>query len=156
MPAIDPEARLTELGITLPTPTKPVAAYIPARRAGNLLYISGQIPMKDGQMIAKGAVPSEVSIEKAQECARQCVLNGLAAAKAELGSLGKIKQVVRVGAFVCSDRGFYEQPKVANGASELLVSIFGDAGRHARAAVGSVALPLGAAVEVEFLFEVKD
>jgi len=153
MTAIDPEARLTELGITLPTPAKPVAAYIPARRAGSLLYISGQIPMKDGQMIAKGAVPSEVSIEKAQECARQCVLNGLAAAKAELGSLSKIKQVVRVGAFVCSDRGFYEQPKVANGASELLVSIFGDAGRHARAAVGSVALPLGAPVEVEFLFE---
>lgn len=156
MTAIDPEARLTELGITLPTPAKPVAAYIPARRAGNLLYISGQIPMKDGQMIAKGAVPSEVSIETAQECARQCVLNGLAAAKAELGSLSKIKQVVRVGAFVCSDRGFYEQPKVANGASELLVSIFGDAGRHVRAAVGSVALPLGAPIEVELLFEVKD
>ncbi len=156
MSAIDPEARLAELGITLPTPAKPVAAYIPARRAGNLLYISGQIPTKDGQMIAKGAVPSEVSIEKAQECARQCVLNGLAAAKAELGSLSKIRQVVRVGAFVCSDRGFYEQPKVANGASELLVAIFGDAGRHARAAVGSVALPLGAPIEVELLFEVKD
>lgn len=153
-PAFDPEARLAELGIALPTPAKPVAAYIPTRRAGSLLFVSGQIPVKDGQMIAKGAVPGEVSIEKAQECARQCVLNGLAAAKAELGSLNKIKQVIRVGVFVCSDRGFYEQPKVANGASELLVSILGDAGRHARAAVGSVALPLGAPVEVEFVFEV--
>ena len=155
MSAIDLEARLTELGITLPTPPKPVAAYIPCRRAGNLLYVSGQIPMRDGQMIAKGAVPSEVSIETAIECARQCVINGLANVKAELGSLSKVKQVVRVGAFVCSDRGFTEQPKVANGASELLVAVFGDAGRHARAAVGSVALPLGAAVEVEFLLEVN-
>lgn len=154
MTAIDPEARLVELGITLPTPPKPVAAYIPCQRTGNLLYISGQIPMRNGQMIAKGAVPSEVSIEKAIECARQCVINGLANAKAELGSLAKVKQVVRVGAFVCSDRGFTEQPKVANGASELLVAVFGDAGRHARAAVGSIALPLGAPVEVEFLFEV--
>ena len=155
MPAIDPEARLTELGITLPTPPKPVAAYIPCRRTGNLLFISGQIPIRDGQLIAKGAVPSEVSIEKAIECARQCVINGLANAKAELGSLSKVKQVVRVGAFVCSDRGFYEQPKIANGASELLVAVFGEAGKHARAAVGSVALPLGAAVEVEFVVEVN-
>ncbi len=154
-PAIDPEARLAELGITLPTPYRPVAAYIPCRRAGNLLFIAGQVPLKDGQMIAKGAVPSEVSLEQALECARQCVLNGLAVAKAELGSLNKIKQVVRVGAFVCSDRGFYDQPKVANGASELLVAIFGEAGKHARAAVGSVALPLGAPVEVEFLVEVE-
>jgi enamine deaminase RidA (YjgF/YER057c/UK114 family) len=105
--------------------------------------------------MAKGSVPGQVSIEKAQECARHCVLNGLAAAKFELGSLEKIKQVVRVGVFVCSEPGFIEQPKVANGASELLVSIFGDAGRHARAAVGSIALPLGAPVEVEFVFEVE-
>lgn len=155
MTRIDPEARILELGLVLPAPTKPVAAYIPCRRAGSLLFVSGQIPMRDGQMIAKGSVPGHVSIEKAHECARQCVLNGLAAARAELGTLAKVKQVIRVGAFVCSEPGFTDQPKVANGASELLVSIFGDAGRHARAAVGSIALPLGAPVEVEFLFEVE-
>jgi enamine deaminase RidA (YjgF/YER057c/UK114 family) len=154
MSRIDTESRLTELGLTLPTPPKPVAAYIPCRRAAGLLFVSGQIPMWGGTLMATGPVPSKVSLEKAQECARQCVLNGLAAAKMELGTLEKIKQVVRVGVFVCSDPGFTEQPKVANGASELLVSIFGDAGRHARAAVGSVALPLGAPVEVEFVFEV--
>lgn len=154
MSRIDTESRLAELGLQLPTPPKPVAAYIPCRRTGNLLFVSGQIPMWGGNLMAGGPVPSKVSVEKAQECARQCVLNGLAAAKMELGSLEKIKQVVRVGVFVCSDAGFTEQPKVANGASELLVAIFGEAGRHARAAVGSVALPLGAPVEVEFLFEV--
>lgn len=154
MSRIDTESRLTELGLTLPTPPKPVAAYIPCRKAGNLLFVSGQIPLWGGELMARGAVPAQVSIERAQECARQCVLNGLAAAKAELGTLEKVKQVVRVGVFVCSEPGFTDQPKVANGASELLVSIFGEAGRHARAAVGSVALPLGAPVEVEFVFEV--
>ena len=111
--------------------------------------------MRDGQLIAKGSVPGQVSLEVAQECARQCVLNGLAAVKAAVGSLGEVKQVVRVGVFVCSEAGFHDQPKVANGASELLVQVFGDAGKHARAAVGSIALPLGAPVEVEFLFEVQ-
>lgn len=155
MSRIDPEARLTELGLKLPSPSKPVAAYIPCRRAGSLLFVSGQVPFRDGQLIAKGVVPGQVSIETAQECGRQCVLNGLAAAKAELGTLSSIRQVVRVGVFVCSEAGFFDQPKVANGASELLVQVFGDAGRHARAAVGSIALPLGAPVEVEFLFEVE-
>lgn len=155
MSRIDTESRLTELGLKLPGAPKPVAAYIPCRRVGNLLFVSGQIPLWGGEMMAKGSVPGQVSIERAQECARQCVLNGLAVAKAELGSLDTIKQVVRVGVFVCSEVGFTEQPKVANGASDLLVSIFGDAGRHARAAVGSVALPLGAPVEVEFLFEIS-
>lgn len=152
----DPEAILASLGLTLPPASKPVAAYIPSKRVGNLLYISGQIPMKDGQMIAKGSLPNQVSMELAHQCTVQCVLNGLAAAKSALGSLSKIKQVVRVGAFVCSEPGFTEQPKVANSASELLVQIFGEAGKHCRAAVGNVALPLGAPVEVEFLFEVQD
>lgn len=147
------ESKLIAAGFKLPEPAKPVAAYIPSRRAGNLLYISGQVPFRDGQLIAKGSVPDTVSIETAQECARQCVLNGLAAVKAAAGSLDAVKQVVRVGVFVCCPAGFTEQPKVANGASELLVQVFGDAGRHARAAVGSIALPLGAPVEVEFLFE---
>jgi enamine deaminase RidA (YjgF/YER057c/UK114 family) len=149
-----PDARLAELGLQLPEPAKPVAAYIPTRRAGNLLYISGQIPVRAGKLLAEGPIPSRVSPEQARDCARQCVLNGLAAAKASLGSLSAIRQVVRVGVFVCSDPGFTAQPQIANGASELLVEIFGEAGRHARAAVGSIALPLGAPVEVEFLFEV--
>lgn len=148
------EARLAEIGLTLPSPPTPVAAYIPFRRAGNLLFVSGQIPIKDGRLIAKGSLPGEVSLEQAQACARQCVLNGLAVARSALSSLNHIRQVVRIGCFVASQAGFYDQPRVANGASELLVEIFGDAGRHARAAVGSIALPLGAPVEVEFLFEV--
>lgn len=152
----DPEAALTALGLSLPPATKPVAAYIPTRRSGNLVFVSGQVPLRDGQLIAKGSIPTQVSIEKAQECARQCVLNGLAAIKAEIGSLAKIRRFIRVGVFVCSEAGFYDQPKVANGASELLVSLFGPDGQHARAAVGSIALPLGSPVEVEFTVEVAD
>lgn len=148
------EQNIQKLGLTLPTPSAPVAAYIPTKRVGNLLYVSGQVPFRDGKMLATGPVPSSVTLETAQDCARQCVLNGLAAAKAALGSLDKIVSVVRVGVFVQCDAGYTDQPKVANGASELLVQIFGDAGRHARAAVGCNALPLGASVEVEFLFEV--
>lgn len=149
-----PEQRLAELGIVLPEAPKPVAAYVPAKRAGNLLFTAGQIPMEAGQLIAQGRVPDQVDVETAQRCARQCVLNGLAVARAAVGSLDEIAQVVRVGVFVASAPGFHEQPRVANGASELLVEIFGEAGQHARAAVGSVDLPLGAPVEVELLFEV--
>jgi enamine deaminase RidA (YjgF/YER057c/UK114 family) len=151
----NPEARLTELGLVLPEAPKPVAAYIPWRRVGNLLFVSGQIPMREGKLIAKGSVPDQVSLEQARECARQCVLNGLANVKAAAGSLSAVKQVVRVGVWVCCVAGFNEQPKVGNGASELLVEIFGEAGKHARAAVGSIDLPLGAPVEVEFLFELE-
>lgn len=149
----DPEAALAALGLSLPTPAKPVAAYIPVKQVGNLLYVSGQIPMREGQMIAKGSLPTQVSEQVALDCAVQCTLNGLAAVKAAAGSLSKVKQVVRVGCFVCSEPGFDQQPKIANGCSELLVKVFGEAGRHCRAAVGSVALPLGAPVEIEFLFE---
>lgn len=148
-------ARMEGLGLALPAAPKPVAAYIPCRRVGNLLFIAGQIPMKDGQLIAKGSVPGQVSLEQAVACARQCVLNGLAVIKAEVGSLDRVKQFVRLGVFVCCEAGFYEQPKVANGASELVVEIFGEKGKHARAAVGSIALPLGAPVEVEFVVEVE-
>ncbi|MCC6660088.1 MAG: RidA family protein [Phycisphaerales bacterium] len=149
-----PEYRLAALGLTLPEPPKPVAAYIACRRAGNLLYISGQVPMLSGKMLATGAIPDPVSIEQGRACARQCVLNALAVIRAEAGTLAAVRQVVRVGVFVCSQPGFTQQPQVANGASELLVEVFGDAGRHARAAVGSVALPLGAPVEVEMIVEV--
>lgn len=151
----DPESRLAGLGLTLPAAAKPVAAYIPTRRSGNLLYVSGQIPVSEGKLLATGSVPGTVSVEEARRCAVQCTLNALAAAKAAVGSLARVRQVVRVGVFVCSEPGFGEQPKVANAASELLVQVFGEAGQHARAAVGSVALPLGAPVEIEFLFEVE-
>ncbi len=150
-----PQQRLTDLGLTLPDAPKPVAAYVPSVRTGNLLYISGQIPFRDGQLLAIGPVPSAVSIEQAQDAARQCVLNALAVvSEAVEGGLGRVTRIVRVGVFVASDPGFTDQPKVANGASELLQDIFGDLGRHARAAVGSVALPLGATVEVEMIAEV--
>lgn len=151
----DPDAALVGLGLTLPAPAAPVAAYIPTRRSGNLLYVSGQIPIREGKLLATGTVPSAVSMEVARQCALQCTLNGLAAAKAALGgSLAGIRQVVRVGCFVASDAGFGDQPKVANAASELLMQVFGEAGRHARAAVGTNALPLNVPVEIEFLFEV--
>ncbi|MBX3357648.1 MAG: RidA family protein [Phycisphaeraceae bacterium] len=154
------EARLAALGISLPVPASPVAAYIPTRLvplgpSSGLLFVSGQIPLRDGRMLAAGLVPSQVPLETARECARQCVLNGLAAAKAALGSLDRIEAVVRVGCFVACEPTFTDQPKVANGASELLVEVFGDAGRHARAAVGAPSLPLNAPVEVEFIFQVR-
>lgn len=151
-----PSQRLAELGITLPAAPKPVASYIPSKRVGNLLFVSGQAPFRDGQLVATGPIPSKVSIETGQACARQCTLNALAIVAAACGSIDAVKQVVRVGAFIMSDPGFTDQPKIANGASDLLVQIFGEAGRHARAAVGSIALPLGMSVEVEFLFEVGD
>jgi enamine deaminase RidA (YjgF/YER057c/UK114 family) len=118
------------------------------------LFVSGQIPAVTGQLLFKGAVPGQVSVEQAQQCARQCAVNALAVIKAAVGDLSRVKQVVRLGVFVCSEAGFTDQPKVANAASELMVAVFGDAGRHARAAVGSISLPLGAPVEVEVLVEV--
>ncbi|MBL9119385.1 MAG: RidA family protein [Phycisphaerae bacterium] len=148
-------ARLTELSIALPSAPKPVAAYVPAVRTGNLIYVSGQLPLLNGQLMLTGAV-NDSMIEKAQAAARQCALNGLAIVADQLGgSLDGVVRVVRLGVFVCCEAGFVNQPKVANGASEVLQQIFGEAGRHARAAVGSIALPLGAAVEVEMLVEVR-
>ena len=151
-----PEQRLLGLGIELPPAPTPVAAYIPSRRSGDLLFVSGQIPVVGGKVIATGRVPDQVTEEQARACARQCALNALAVARAALGSLDKVAQVVRVGCFVASEPGFGGQPKIANEASELMVAVFGDAGRHARAAVGSVALPLNVPVEIEFLFQVRD
>lgn len=151
----DPEAKLAEMGIQLPEAPAPVAAYVPFKKTGNLVFVSGQIPFKNGELIAQGRLPVEVSPEIGVECARQCVLNGLAVVKAAVGNLNRVRQVVRVGCFVASEPGYHEQPKIANGASELLVEIFGEAGRHARAAVGSIDLPLGVPVEIEFIFEVQ-
>lgn len=150
-------ARLADLGLILPQPAIPVASYIPTRLVGGILYVSGQIPSVEGKLIAQGLVPRDVNLEKARECAVRCVLNALAAAHSALtdrGGLDAIRSVVRVGCFVACESDFTQHPEVANGASDLLVSIFGDSGRHVRAAVGSSSLPRGAPVEVEVAFEV--
>jgi enamine deaminase RidA (YjgF/YER057c/UK114 family) len=147
--------RLATLGLTVPTVPGPFGAYVPARRVGNLVYVAGQLPMKDGKLLAAGQVPSRCSIEAAKAAARQCVVNALAAVRTVEDDLDRLAGVVRVGAFVSSDATFTEQPKVANGASEFLLELFGDAGKHARAAVGVNTLPLDAAVEVEFIFELR-
>lgn len=131
-----PEERLSELGLTLPDVVPPVAAYQPTARSGNLVFTAGQLPARDGEMIATGKLGGAVSDEQGYECARQCALNGLAAIKAEVGSLDRVVRVVKVVAFVASTPDFTGQPQVANGASELLGEVFGDAGRHARSAVG--------------------
>ena len=146
-------SRLKALGLSLPPAPKPVAAYVPFVRTGNLVFVSGQLPMRDG-VLAKGSLPGQVSIEQGAEAARQAALNGIAVLADAAGGIDRIRRIVRVGVFVCSEAGFTDQPKVANGASELLQEVFGESGRHARAAVGNIALPLGACVEVELLAEV--
>ncbi len=148
------ESTLADLGITLPQVVPPLAAYQPAARTGNLVFTAGQLPARDGEMIAVGKVGGEVSEEQAYECARQCALNALAAVRAEIGSLDDVKRVVKVVVFVASAPDFTGQPKVANGASELLGEVFGDAGKHARSAVGVSVLPLDVPVEVEIVVEV--
>ena len=149
------EAKLRERGLALPETPEPIAAYVPSVRVGNLVFVSGQLPLTGGKLMATGKVPSEVTVDQAQEAAKQCVLNGLSALKAELGGdLSGLKRVVRLGLFVQSDDTFDNQSMVANGASEFLEEILGDPGKHVRAAVGVNALPKNSAVEVEFLFEV--
>lgn len=144
--------RLTELNLVIPAVPGPFGAYVPAKKSGKLVIVSGQLPMKEGKLLATGQVPSKASIDQARVAARQCVINGLAAA-ATVCSVDEIVGVLRVGVFVSSDATFTQQPQVANAASELLQEIFGPAGQHARAAVGVAALPLDAAVEIEFTFE---
>ena len=151
MPTID--ERLTELGLTLPEVAKPAGAYVPALTTGNLVYTAGQLPSTGGVLPATGKVGAEVSADDAKAYARICVLNGLAAAKSAIGSLDRIVKVVKVVGFVASDPAFTGQPGVINGASELLGEIFGEAGAHARSAVGVAVLPLDAPVEIEFIFE---
>ena len=149
-----PEERLAELGLQVPEVAKPVAAYVPAVRSGNQVFTSGQLPMRDGQLLTTGKVGGEVTTEEAVECARQCALNAIAAVRAEVGELSKVKRVVKVVAFVASTPDFTGQPGVANGVSDLLGEVFGEAGRHARSAVGVPVLPLDAPVEVELVVEV--
>ena len=149
------ETRLKQMGVSLPKLAGPFGAYVPARRSGSHLYVSGQLPMRDGKLVAVGQVPSRCSVEQAREAAAQCVLNALAAVQAMGISLDQLAGVVRVGVFVSSAATFTQQPQIANAASEFLVELFGEAGRHARAAVGVASLPLDAAVEIEFVFEVS-
>jgi len=149
------KARMSELKLALPVVPGPFGAYVPARRSGNLLFVAGQLPMKEGKLLATGQIPSKCSIEQARKAAEQCVINALAAAATVVPDLNDLIGVVRVGAFISSDTGFTQQPQVANAASELLLSLFGDPGKHARAAVGVNTLPLDASVEIEFVFEIR-
>ncbi|MFA6574267.1 MAG: RidA family protein [Nocardioides sp.] len=149
-----PEERLSELGLVVPEVAKPVAVYVPAVRSGNHIYTSGQLPMRSGELMLTGKVGGEVTAEEAYACARQCALNALAAIRAEVGELSAVKRIVKVVVFVASTPDFTGQPGVANGVSELLGEAFGDAGIHARSAVGVTALPLDSPVEVELLVEV--
>ncbi len=145
--------RLAEIGLTVPPVPAPVAVYVPAVRTGSYVYTSGQLPLKDGQLILTGKVGGEVSAEEAYDCARQCALNAIAAVKSQV-ELDSVVRVVKATVFVASTPDFTGQPGVANGASELFGAAFGDAGTHARSAVGVPVLPLDAPVEVELIVEV--
>ncbi len=149
-----PTHRLTELGITLPRAAKPVGAYVAALRHNDTLLLSGQIPMQDGQLAYSGKVGDARTLEDAQAAARICSLNAIAAAAAAVDGVDNLRGVLKVVVYVASAAGFTDQHKVANGASDLLVDIFGEAGRHARAAVGVAELPLNATVEVDITFRV--
>lgn len=149
-----PEERLAAMGLAVPEVAAPVAAYVPAVRTGDLVLTSGQLPLRSGELMATGKVGAEVTPEEAYACAQQCALNAIAAVRALTGDLTGVRRVVKVVAFVASAPGFSGQPAVANGASELLGEVFGDAGVHARSAVGVASLPLDAPVEVEIMVEV--
>ena len=148
------DARLKELGIVLPKAAVPAANYVPFVRTGNLVFVSGQLPFENGELKHKGIVGSSVSVEDAVKAARLCALNLIAQVKAAVGDLDMVARVVKLNGFVASTATFAEQPKVVNGASDLMGELFGDLGKHARAAVGVAALPLGVAVEVDGVFEV--
>lgn len=149
-----PEERLAEMGLQIPPLAGSVATYVPAVRTGSYVYISGQLPWRDGELIHSGKVGADVSPDDAYECARQCALNALAAIRSQVGDLSAVTRVVKLVGFVASDPAFTEQPQVVNGASELLGQIFGDVGQHARSAVGVAVLPLDTPVEVELIVEV--
>jgi enamine deaminase RidA (YjgF/YER057c/UK114 family) len=147
-------ARLSELGIVLPAAAAPVAAYVPVVVTGNLAHVSGQLPFVDGNLVT-GRLGEGVSVEQGQAAARACGLMILAQLEAALGSLDRVERIVKLGAFIASANSFTDQPKVANGASELMAEVFGEAGKHVRSAVGVPVLPLGAAVEVDALVAIR-
>ena len=152
--AASPASRLEELGIELPAAPSPAGAYVPATRAGNLVFTAGQLPLEAGELRFRGKVGDAVGVDQAREAARLCALNALAAASAQSGGVDGLSRIVKVTGFVASAPGFNEQPQVINGASELLGEIFGDAGLHARSAVGVAELPMDAPVEVELVAEI--
>jgi enamine deaminase RidA (YjgF/YER057c/UK114 family) len=149
------EAKLLELKLQIPNPSKPVAAYISAKQTGNLVFTAGQLPIVNGELISKGLLGQDVGIEEAYKAARICTLNALAAIQGVIGNLDRITQIVRVVGYVASFPTFTQQPAVVNGASELLLEIFGENGKHARSAVGMAVLPLNASVEIELTVEVE-
>ncbi|GAA3568497.1 RidA family protein [Nonomuraea rosea] len=149
-----PEQRIEELGLTLPAPVTPLASYVPTVRTGDLVYTSGQVPMLEGKLHQTGKLGIDLGVDEGRAQARICVLNALAALKAEVGELSSVRRIVKVVVFVASAPDFTEQPQVANGASDLLAEVFGEQGKHARSAVGVAALPLDAPVEVELIAEV--
>ena len=147
------EDKLRELSIELPTPPSPAGSYIPVVTTGNLAFVSGQIPMREGKVVFEGKVPEQQSLESARDAAKICIINGLAQLKANLGALDKITKFVRISGFVNSSPNFTEQPKVINAASDLLVEIFGDMAKHSRIAVGVASLPLNSTVEIDIVVE---
>jgi enamine deaminase RidA (YjgF/YER057c/UK114 family) len=149
------DGKLKEIGLNLPEIPKPVAAYIPAKQSGKLVFTAGQLPMVNGELVSKGLLGQDVDVEEANNAARICTLNALAAIKGVIGDLDRIKQIVRVVGYVASVPTFTQQPAVVNGASELLLEVFGEVGKHARSAVGMAVLPLNASVEIELTVEIE-
>ncbi len=149
------DEKLVSLNIALPVPPKPAGSYIPVVRTGNLVFVSGQIPVKDGKVEFQGKVPTDVSIDVAQKAAKLCIINALAQLKSETGTLDKVSKIVRVSGFVNSASDFFDQPKVINAASDLLFEIFGEKGKHSRIAVGVASLPLNSTVEIDLVAEVS-
>lgn len=149
------EEKIASMNISLPIPPKPAGSYIPAVKSGNLVFVSGQIPVKDGKVEFQGKVPTDVSIDIAQQAAKLCIINVLAQLKAEIGNLDRISKIVRVSGFVNSASDFYEQPKIINAASDLLFEIFGEKGKHSRIAVGVASLPLNSTVEIDMVAEIN-
>ncbi len=150
------EQRIEEMGLTLPEVPAPLAAYVPGQKTGRFIFTAGQLPLQGGELKYKGKLGQDYSVEEGYEAAKICLLNCLGVIKKIAGDLDKVKQVVKINGFVNSDPNFTDQPKVLNGASELCVELFGKNGEHARAAVGSVSLPMGAAVEVEMIVELEE
>lgn len=150
---MDIQKRLKELNIFVPEMILPLGTYLPCLRTGNLLFLSGILPLREGKLLRKGRVGESISIQEAQEEAKQCVINALSVMKAYLGDLNSIKRCIKLNGFVSSAADFFDQPKVLNAASELLFDIFGESGRHARSAIGVFVLPLNSPIEIDFLFE---
>jgi enamine deaminase RidA (YjgF/YER057c/UK114 family) len=152
---VSAEKNLNKLGIALPKPPSPIGAYLPATRIGSLIFVSGVLPMVDGKLAFSGKLGSDLQVEEGYEAAKISCVNGLAILKSELGSLDSVKRIVKVTGYVACAEDFYDQPRVVNGASELLLEIFGRSGKHARAAVGCPSLPANSPVEIEMIVEVR-